>query len=318
MPDLHGASRPVKLPMKPMTSQDPRSSKANMVVLVGVMAVVTLVIAVLLMRQGDDQEAPVSNPFAGVRPESDKPTSLVPESQRPGESHMMGVEGGGAGQAPSVVVGAGLEKMVGVGDVAPAQGGKPTGGPKKKEPKDETARDMAFLSKHSQLIAAEDKRLRGITKKYHNKKYPIVDEVSRYFGRMPNYMKLLREYRSKNPFELLRKSVALPEVRDGVKKFAARPEAMSVGVRMVAEAVGGKPPKPLMDEAMRFLNEDDTVGSFMHRDFWPQVLPRLPGAMIATPMDPETRKDMDTLASTLTGVPMAGAPNITGQPRKTR
>jgi len=286
-----------------------------MVVLVGVMAVVTLVIAVLLMRQGDAPEAPAQNPFTGLTPETDKPVSLVPESQRPGESHMLGVAGG-PGQAPSVVVGKGLEKMVGVGDEpATASGGKtPQAGGKKKEV-DETARDMAFLNKHSQLIAAEDRRLRGITKRYR-KKHKIVDEVSRYFGRLPNYMALLKQYRDTNPFALLRKSVALPEVRAGVKKFAARPEAMSVGVMMVAEAVGGKPPKPLVDEALRFLNEDDAVGSFMHRDFWPQVLPRLPAAMIETPMDPDTRKTMQEMAATLTGASLAGAPNLTGQPRR--
>jgi hypothetical protein len=301
-----------------MTTQDSRATKANLAVLVGVMAIVTLVITILLMRQGDAPEAPAQNPFTGLTAETDKPASLVPEFQRPGESHMPGVDG--PGQAPAVVVGKGLEKLVGVGDVPVTSGSKPPlrpGGRKKLAEAEQTERDMAFLNKHSQLIAVEDRRLRAISRKYH-KKYKIVDEVSRYFGALPNYMALLKKYRETNPFALMRRSVALPEVRAGVKKFAARPEAMSVGVMMVAEAISGKPPKPIVDEAMRFLNEDDAVGEFMHTDFWPQVLPRLPAAIIETPMTPETRKTMQEMAGTLTGAPMAGAPNLTGQPGRPR
>ncbi|MFA5137955.1 MAG: hypothetical protein WC728_01890 [Elusimicrobiota bacterium] len=175
----------------------------------------------------------------------------------------------------------------------------------------EAERERQLLAKYRDVLIRQDKAIFNMTHGYY-KKYALVREVNAYFGRknMPRYMALIDQYtKDRNPFALWRGAVALPEFREGVKKYIRNPDALRLGLRMLADGLELKPPKPLLDEGIRFSTHDNDVSRFMGKDFMPEILPRLPQALMDPQISEDSRRTIRDLAGQVAG-PAAGAPNL--------
>lgn len=134
-------------------------------------------------------------------------------------------------------------------------------------------KEREFLAKYGRLIKNEEDRLSVITRRYR-KKYPVVREVDMAFGRLPRYMALRDEYiKNRNIYDFVRGSIALPEVRKTVYKYATNGEVWKATMGMMLEGLRQKPPKPVYDEAKRFLTEDKKVATFV-TDLTGYLIPR--------------------------------------------
>ncbi|MBI3296929.1 MAG: hypothetical protein HYZ75_02105 [Elusimicrobia bacterium] len=112
---------------------------------------------------------------------------------------------------------------------------------------------------YNRLVEIELKRLTKITRRYY-KEEPVVREVDRAFGSLPRYMAVRRRYlQDKDAYAFAHDTIALPEVRKTIKKYATDPQVWRVTTAMIREAMKEKPPKPLYDEMKRFFTEDKKV-----------------------------------------------------------
>ena len=127
---------------------------------------------------------------------------------------------------------------------------------------DERTREKLFLAQYDGAIKVYQDRLRDIGLRYH-KKYPIVREVDGAFAGRGRYMAVKRRYEAdRNLYQWARDTAALPEVRDTIKKYLARPEAWGVAVDMALDALKQPPPPPVYKEIARVMNGDPALRDF--------------------------------------------------------
>ncbi|HBL17952.1 MAG: hypothetical protein A2X36_06545 [Elusimicrobia bacterium GWA2_69_24] len=138
--------------------------------------------------------------------------------------------------------------------------------------------EKEFIKKYDPAIRKEQERLSRIGAKYY-KKYAVVREVDAAFGSLPRYMALKQQYnKDRDAYEWARKTVALPEVRDMIRKYALKPDVWKAAVEMSLEGVKQTPPKPVYDEMVRFLTSDKSVGDFIGK-FTKWMTPKVPGIL---------------------------------------
>jgi len=139
-------------------------------------------------------------------------------------------------------------------------------------------REAAFIKKYDPMIRKEQERLNRITGKYY-KERAVVRKVDAAFGKLPRYMKLRAKYeKDRDPYSFVRGAVGLPEVRKLIRKCALDPDVWSAAMDMTLEAMAKKPPKPLYNEAQRFLTSDKQVKGFMGK-FTKWMTPKVPEMM---------------------------------------
>ena len=153
--------------------------------------------------------------------------------------------------------------------------------------------EKAFIKKHDKAIQKELARYGIITRRYR-KKYPIVREVDRAFGKMPRYMAVRAQYaKDHDAFAFMRNAIKLPEVRKTIRKYALKSETWRAAIGMANEALKKKPPQPIYDEAVQFMTKDDTMTSWV-TDTTTFLGPRV-GQLAADGIPPGT--DMSALKS---------------------
>lgn len=161
------------------------------------------------------------------------------------------------------------------------------------------AHERRMIKKYGAMWHAQEKRVNAIGRKY-GKKYPIVHKVDMYFARLPRLRALSRRYKKDgNTYQFYRDAIALPEVREGVRKFVTNPQVLKVAVLVIAEVLAKPPPKALFNEAMRTMTEDQVIRDFMSDEIWPPVMQRLPQTMMDTRLSPELAQNMSQMAQGL-------------------
>ena len=178
-------------------------------------------------------------------------------------------------------------------DKAFAKGRRPKGGSQAESEKEKRSRlkEEAFIKKHDKQIQSELRRFGPITQRYR-KKYPIVKEVDKAFGKLPRYMALRDQYeKDHNAFDFVRNSIKLPEVRKTIRKYALKPETWRATIGMANEAMRKKPPAPIYDEAVNFMTHDKTMTKFV-TDTTTWLSPRM-GTLVVNGIPPGT--DMTAL-----------------------
>lgn len=126
----------------------------------------------------------------------------------------------------------------------------------------------------NRMIEAEIRRLSLITRRYY-KEEPKVREVDKAFGALPRYMEVKRRYQEqRDAYAFAHDTLALPEVRQTIKKYAADPAVWRVTLNMMREALKQKPPKPLYDEMKRFFTQDKQTVQFA-AELSAEVMPKM-------------------------------------------
>lgn len=150
----------------------------------------------------------------------------------------------------------------------------------------------------NRMIDAELKRLTLITRRYY-KESPKVREVDKAFGSLPRYMAVRKRYLEQHDaYAFAHDALALPEVRQTVKKYASDPNVWRVTLSMMREALKEKPPKPLYDEMKRFFTQDKQTVEFA-AELSAEVMPRM-GKLLPQIVKPgEDLKPLQDLAKDL-------------------
>lgn len=149
------------------------------------------------------------------------------------------------------------------------------------------AGEQEFLKKHGKQIQAYGDRVLGPISQKYRKKFPIVREVDLAFGKLPRYMALNEQYaKDKDLYKWARGVIGLPEVRKTMMKYSTNVDVWKVAVQMSLEALKTPPPKPIYDEAQRFMTGDKQMAKFVG-DFAMDVVP-LMGTMMTRAIPPGT------------------------------
>jgi hypothetical protein len=120
-------------------------------------------------------------------------------------------------------------------------------------------REKQFLARNDGAVLAYQQRLNEIGMRYY-KKYPVVRQVDSDFASLPRYMAVMRRYQAdRDAYQWARDTAALPEVRDTIKKYLARPEAWGVAADMALDALKQRPPPALYQEVARVVTEEPAV-----------------------------------------------------------
>ena len=144
--------------------------------------------------------------------------------------------------------------------------------PKRPEPEPPALRTRG--PDFNRMIEAEIQRLTLITRRYY-KEEPKVREVDRAFGALPRYMAVRQRYlEQRDAYAFAHDAVALPEVRQAIKKYATDPAVWRVTLSMMREALKEKPPKPLYDEMKRFFTQDKQTVQFA-AELSAEVMPKV-------------------------------------------
>lgn len=163
-------------------------------------------------------------------------------------------------------------------------------------------RELRFLAEHRREM---DQVVTGFygAARLRFKNDPKVREINEAFNRknMPRFMELYDKYHRSDPFELWRRAFLLPEFRQGVRKYVTDPKAVLAGVRIIADVASKAPPAPAVREVLFFAATDEHANSFLRENFWPKVLPALPGAMQQAEVPAEARVAANGLAAVVSG-----------------
>ncbi|MBI5596367.1 MAG: hypothetical protein HY928_09800 [Elusimicrobia bacterium] len=150
----------------------------------------------------------------------------------------------------------------------------------------------------NRMIGAELKRLTLITRRYH-KENPKVREVDKAFGSLPRYMAVRKRYLEQHDaYAFAHDTLALPEVRQTVKKYASDPNVWRLALSMMREALKEKPPKPLYDEMKRFFTQDKQTVEFA-AELSAEVMPRMGKLLPQVIASGEDLKPLQDLAKDL-------------------
>ena len=126
-------------------------------------------------------------------------------------------------------------------------------------PVGERNREKQFLAQYDGTIKQYQARLSAICARYREK-YPIVKQVDDDFGGLSRYMAIRHRYEAdRDLYQWARDTASLPEVRSTIRKYLAKPEAWSVGMDMMLEALKQPPPAPVYKEVQRIMLTDSTM-----------------------------------------------------------
>lgn len=172
--------------------------------------------------------------------------------------------------------------------------------------------------KFNGMIEAELQRLTKITRRYY-KNEPAVREVDKAFGSLPRYMSVKKRYQQDHDaYAFAHDTMALPEVRKTIHKYALDPNIWRVTMGMMQEGLKEKPPKPLYDEMKRFFTQDKEVLEFA-TELSGSILPNIGKLMPQALKSGQDLKPLQDLAKDLNlgAPPAAGSGEIKlGQNRK--
>lgn len=129
-------------------------------------------------------------------------------------------------------------------------------------PSGNRAREKAFLAQHDGEIRKCQDRLREIGMRYHAKS-ALVRQIDAEFAGMDRYMALKKRYEAdRDAYAWARDAIALPEVRQTIRKYVTKPEAWSVFSDIMIEALKEPPPKAVYDEMRNFVKQDPSVTDY--------------------------------------------------------
>lgn len=195
--------------------------------------------------------------------------SPAPSAETPAQGAVMGLWAGNRGGSGSVEpppASAGGRPVYGI--VGPRSSGSSAAppAPVAKRPEavaSSTLQEQAFLRANGQKLQAYHQKLKTIGEQGY-KKYPVARQVDEAFARMPRYMQVRDEFiRTKDPFRFARESLALPEVRNEIKRRMAQPEAWAAALGMISEALKNPPPPEIYKAAQGFLSGDAAITGYM-------------------------------------------------------
>ncbi|HAH05872.1 MAG TPA: hypothetical protein DCM05_04970 [Elusimicrobia bacterium] len=224
----------------------------------------------IISPKQDETPAATYNAFnLPEAPKNEAKPAAAPDAASPTDSQAPAGPGPGPGLAGFVPEGSGIF-------VRP-KGGLPT----------TNAGEQDFLKKHdAQLKEYQGRVLSPLCQKYY-KKSPIVREVDAAFGKLPRYMALVDQYnKDRDAYKWARGVIGLPEVRKTMMKYSTNVEVWKVAVQMSLEALKTPPPKPIYDEAQRFMTGDKQMAKYVG-DFAMDVVP-LMGTMMTRAIPPGT------------------------------
>ncbi|MFA5137728.1 MAG: hypothetical protein WC728_00745 [Elusimicrobiota bacterium] len=164
------------------------------------------------------------------------------------------------------------------------------------------SRELRFLAEHRKEMDQAVSEFYGAAK-LRFKNDPKIREINAAFNRknMPRFMELHDKYHKNDPFELWRKAFLLPEFRQGVRKYVTDPAAIKAGVRILADFASKAPPTPAVREGLFFAATDERANDFLRENFWPKVLPQLPGALQQAEVPAIARTPASGLAAVVSG-----------------
>ncbi|MBI5208714.1 MAG: hypothetical protein HY927_01925 [Elusimicrobia bacterium] len=129
-------------------------------------------------------------------------------------------------------------------------------------PSGNRAREKAFLAQHDGEIRQCQDRLRELGMRYHAKS-ALVRQIDAEFAGMDRYMALKKRYEAdRDAYAWARDTIALPEVRQTIRKYVTKPEAWSVFSDIMIEALKEPPPKAVYDEMRNFVKRDPSVTDY--------------------------------------------------------
>lgn len=117
-------------------------------------------------------------------------------------------------------------------------------------------REKDFLARHDPALKRYQEYMNELGMKYW-KKYPIIRQIDAEFSKMDRFMALKAQYeKDRDAYKWARGTLALPEVRSAILKYATSPSAMLAGIDFASEALKNPPPKPIYNEMMNFVTKE--------------------------------------------------------------
>ena len=176
-------------------------------------------------------------------------------------------------------------------------------------------KEQQFLGRYGNDLAHYEGKLNRITMRYYRQD-PVVREVDRAFGSMPKYMAVKHRYdQNHDPFQFVRDSVALPEVRAEIAKRMKDPRVWRASLGMIFDAMRDPPPAPIYNAAKDFVTKDGQVSDYMN-GFTNDVFANMPTNQNVLPPN----ADMGVLWKLVNDIKpdaaaMSSATAVTQQPR---
>ncbi|HVE14054.1 MAG TPA: hypothetical protein VNI01_11710 [Elusimicrobiota bacterium] len=136
-------------------------------------------------------------------------------------------------------------------------------------------RERKFAEDHATDIQSQRNRITTVGDKY-KKKYPVVDKLVKEIRSSPRLRALKEQYKKdKNLHNWIRGAVALPEVKDMVRRYSADPAMWRAGIGMGVEVLRNPPPAAVYTELLHTLMIDP-VASKPFSEMFTMVLTQLP------------------------------------------
>jgi len=149
-------------------------------------------------------------------------------------------------------------------DPAPGTSGSSYGSRSEGPMTPQRAKEKQFLSSHGAELDRYGSKLNRITTRYYRSD-PVVREVDRSFGQLPRYMAVKHRYeRDHDPFQFVRDSVALPEVRSEISKHMRNPRVWKASLGMIFDALRDPPPPAIYNAAKELVTKDGQVSDYMN------------------------------------------------------
>lgn len=128
---------------------------------------------------------------------------------------------------------------------------------------DQRREEAEFLARHGEELRRYEGRLGRITTRYYREN-PAVRAVDADFARMERYMAIKRRYeRDGDPFNFVRDSIALPEVRAEVARKMADVEVWKAAFHMMNDALKDPPPPAIYQQTQKFMLADPVMGDYV-------------------------------------------------------
>jgi hypothetical protein len=127
----------------------------------------------------------------------------------------------------------------------------------------ERRREAEFLARHGGEVLRYQLRLSRITSRYFQAS-PAVRRVDHDFTRMSRYMAVRNRYiQNGDPFEFVRDSLALPEVRAEIAQRMTEPSVWAAAIGMVNDALKDPPPPAVYKQAQQFMTQDPVMTGYL-------------------------------------------------------
>ena len=254
-------------PLSPLGGRPDRTAVTMAALLAGV--TIVMLAAGYFMRGGC--EAPAARDQAFVRPAAPVSPSLPPLNQLALPQTQQEQPAPVSDSLAFITNKEPFPQVAGNSPAGPSAGGVPTG---------ERNREKQFLAQYDGAIKQYQARLSSICMRYREK-YPIVKQVDEDFGGLSRYMAIKRRYEAdRDLYQWARDTASLPEVRTTIRKYLGQPEAWSVAMDMMLEALKQPPPAPVYKEIQRVMLTDSSMVSITE-DIGRDVKSDLPVAVTA-------------------------------------